>query len=136
MANYKKLFIDHLENMGVKYTDRDEHLVTVSYSGDNIQSIKFHVAFDKDGDGMVQIYGWDIGNFGGDKTDKGIEVCNEMNKKYRWVKFYLDNDNDVCVSTDSYICEANAGSVCLNLVRRMINIVDEAYPSFMRALWA
>lgn len=136
MANYKKLFIDYLESKGIKYTDRDEHLVTVSYSGDNIQSIKFYVAFDKDGDGMVQIYGWDIGSFDGDKTAKGIEVCNEMNKKYRWVKFYLDADNDVCVSTDSYICEANAGSVCLNLVRRMINIVDEAYPSFMRALWA
>lgn len=136
MANYKQLFIKYMEEKGIKYTDRDENHVTVSYSGDNIKSIKFHVAFDKDGEGMVQIYAWDIGNFGGDKTAKGIEVCNELNAKYRWVKFYLDSDKDVCVSTDSYICEANAGSVCLNLVRRMVNIVDEAYPSFMRALWA
>ena len=67
---------------------------------------------------------------------KGLITCNELNAKYRWVKFYLDKDKDVCVSLDAYIDEHTVGEECLNLVRRMINISDEAYPLFMKALWA
>lgn len=136
MANYKGLFTKFMEENGIKYTEKNDHHVIVSFSGKNNQAIKIHVDFNENGDGMVQLYAWDIGNFGGDKTAKGVEVCNELNAKYRWVKFYLDKDKDVCVSTDSYICEDNAAYVCLSLVRRMVSIADEAYPTFMKALWA
>ncbi len=136
MANYKKLFLNHLDAKGIKYDDRDEFHVVISYSGDNIRSIRIHVSFDKDGEGMVQLYAWDIGNFSGDKLAKGLITCNELNAKYRWVKFYLDKDKDVCVSLDAYIDEHTVGEECLNLVRRMVNISDEAYPLFMKALWA
>jgi len=136
MANYKALFLNYLDSKGIKYDDRDEFHVVVPYSGDNIRSIRIHVSFDKDGDGMIQMYAWDIGKFDGDKYAKGLIACNELNSKYRWVKFYLDRDKDVCVSLDAYIDEATVGQECLSLVRRMVNISDEAFPVFMKALYA
>ena len=136
MANYKALFLNYLDSKGIKYDDRDDFHVVVTYSGDNIRGMRIHVSFDKDGDGIIQMYAWDIGRFDGDKYAKGLITCNELNAKYRWVKFYLDKDKDVCVSMDAYIDETTVGQECLSLVRRMVNISDEAFPVFMKALYA
>ncbi|MBE6680289.1 MAG: hypothetical protein E7598_07205 [Ruminococcaceae bacterium] len=134
MANYKNLFMSHMDSEGVKYTDRDTYVVQVTYNGDNLKSIPINVFFDKDGDPIVQFKCWDIGNFKG-KEEKGIVACNEINKKYRWVKFYLDDDSDVVASIDAYISDDSCGRECLSLVRRSVSIIDDAYPTFARAMW-
>ena len=84
MANYKQLFLRYLDEKGVKYTDRDEYVVRISYSCDNLKTIPVYIFFDEDGDPMVQFKCWDIANFK-NKEAKGIFACNEMNKTYRWV---------------------------------------------------
>ena len=132
---YKKLFISHMEAEGIKYTDTDEFIVKVVYTGDNLKSIPVYVFFDKDNDPIVQLKCWNIGNFK-DKEAKGIIACNEMNAHYRWIKFYLDKDSDIVADCDAYIDAATCGKECLSLVRRMVNITDEAYPTFARAMWA
>lgn len=134
MANYKQLFLRYLDEKGVKYTDRDEYVVRISYSCDNLKTIPVYIFFDEDGDPMVQFKCWDIANFK-NKEAKGIFACNEMNKTYRWVKFYLDKDADVVASIDAYIAEYNCGEECLALVRRLVNIIDDAYPTFAKAMW-
>ena len=136
MFNYKVSFLRYLDHHGIHYDDMDEHTVIVPYSGDNIKNMHIHVSFDEDGEGIVQLYAWDIGSFSGDKYAKGLIICNELNTKYRWVKFYIDSDKDVCVSTDAYIDPETVGEECLKLIRRMINITDKAYPIFMKALWS
>ena len=35
MANYKRLFMREMDMKGIRYEDRDEFLVKVTYSGDN-----------------------------------------------------------------------------------------------------
>ena len=135
MANYKSMFMRYMDVNGIKYVDRDEFVVKVTYSGDNLKSIPVFVFFDKDGDPMVQFKCWEIANFKG-KEGQGIFACNEMNKEYRWVKFFLDEDADIIASVDAYIDYASCGEECMNLVRRVVNITDEAYPTFARALWA
>ena len=69
------------------------------------------------------------------KEAAGIIKCNELNNHYRWVTFYIDDDADVITQIDSYVDEENCGSVCLSLVRRMVNIIDETYPDIMRTIW-
>lgn len=135
MANYKELFIAHMDAKGVKYMDKGENVVRVAYSGDNLQSIPVFVFFDKDGDPMVQFKCWEIANFNG-AVDAGIRACNALNAKYRWVKFYLDKDNDVICECDAYIDVGTCGSECLSLVQRVVNIADDAYPDLMRARYA
>lgn len=135
MASYKELFMRYMDQEGIKYVDRDEFLVKVTYTGDNLKSIPVYVFFDKDGDPIVQFKCWDIANFK-DKEGKGIFACNIANKTYRWVKFYLDDDSDVVASIDAYIDASTCGRECMSLVRRVVNITDEVYPDFARAMWS
>ena len=37
---------------------------------------------------------------------------------------------------DAILDMANVGEECIELVARMVRVVDEAYPSFMRAIYA
>jgi len=134
MANYKQLFMRYMDQEGIKYTDTDDYVVKVVYTGDNLKSIPVFVFFDKDGDPLVQLKCWEIANFK-NKEAKAMIACNQMNKEWRWIKFYLDDDADIIAGCDAYIDEATCGSECLSLVRRMVNIVDDAYPTFGKALW-
>lgn len=132
---YKTLFMRKMDAKGIRYEDRDEFVVKITYSGDNLQSIPVFVFFDKDGDPMVQVKCWNIANFKG-KEQKGINACNQLNAEYRWVKFYLDDDADIVASIDAYIDEETGGDECIKLVNRVVNITDDAYPTFGKALWA
>ena len=134
MANFKQDFMRYMDAQGVKYTDTAEFRVRVAYTGENLKSIPVYVTFDSDGDNLVQFHCWEIANFK-DKLSDGIFACNFLNAKYRWGKFYIDDDGDVVCSTDAYL-GADCGSECLSLVHRVVNITDQAYPVFMKALYS
>ncbi len=135
MANYKQLFTEYMDAKGIKYEEVNEFAVRVVYNCENIKALPVYVLFDKDGDAMVQFKSWDIANFK-NRVDEGIKVCHTLNAKYRWVKYYLDSDSDVVCTCDAYVDENTCGPVCLALVNRVVNISDEAYPDFMRALYS
>ena len=135
MANYKQIFLNYLDEKGVKYTDQDEHRLSISVSGKNHKNIVIHVNFDKEGDGIVRLCSWEIANFK-DKFAAGIMACNEMNAQWRWVKFYIDEDMDVMCEMDARIDEATCASECFELTLRVYDIIDKAYPTFMKALWS
>ena len=73
--------------------------------------------------------------------EKGIEICNSLNCEYRWLRFYVDDDCDVVVSIDavlgedSYLDDA-CGEMCMFYLKRVISILDEAYPQIAKARWA
>ncbi|MBR5774415.1 MAG: YbjN domain-containing protein [Clostridia bacterium] len=135
MADYKSIFMSYLDQEGIKYTDRSEFVVKVVYSGDNLNTIPIYVFFDEDRDPIVQLQCWEIINFKG-KIGRAVEACNTLNNEYRWIKFRVDNDADIVASIDAYIDAETGGPECLNLVRRIVNIVDDAYPTLAKALWA
>ena len=64
-----------------------------------------------------------------------LEECNSLNGEYRWVKFYIDGDGDIAVSMDAVVDIDTVGAECIQLVNRMVNIYDDAYPRLMRAIW-
>ena len=134
MANYKNLFMRFMDRNNIKYTDVKENVVKVVYTGDNLKTIPVFVFFDADGDPIVSFKCWEIANFKDEKMAGGIVACNQLNNKYRWVKFYLDDDCDVVAQIDAYIDEETCGNECTSLVKRMVNIVDEGYPTFMLSL--
>ncbi len=133
MANYKKIFMKHMDSKCVRYTDVDDKVVRVAYNGENIESVAVYVSFDSKGEGKVQLSCWDIANFKG-KLAQGLIICNTLNDQYRWVKFYLDDDHDVVCECDAYINDLTCGSICLALVNAIVSIVDDSYPSIANAL--
>ena len=135
MNIYKQEFINTLDAKGVKYTDVDSETVKITYNTDNAPSVSVLVIFDEDGKNFVQFISFEIAKFAKNK-EAGVAACNQANADYRWVKFYLDKDTDLTCDMDAYVYEDTCGEVCLSLVKRMVNIIDDNYPMFMKALWS
>ena len=134
--DYKREFIRTLDREGLKYTDVGEFHVKLAYTADNTNNIEISVIFDEDGNGLVALRCWSFGKCPNGKRAALLEACNQLNTEYRWVKFYIDNDQDVSAALDAVIDIDTVGDECVQLVRRMVNIYDDAYPILMRACWA
>lgn len=135
MADYKKLALAYLDEKGIKYTIMEKGAVRIGFSGDNMDSIRQYLFFDEDGEPLLQTRCWDIAKFKESKRADGNMLCNDLNREYRWVRFTIDDDGDVNVVADCYMTADSAGPITFNIVNRMVNIIDDVYPRFMKALW-
>ncbi len=136
MQQYASEFARVMDAEGIKYTVRDERVINISYSGTNLPSISIFAFFDKDGEPYVQFYSADILSFKGADLNKAYQVCNALNADYRWVKFYVDNDSDICATLDATLDLVSSGEECVELLGRIVSIIDEAYPQIAKARWA
>lgn len=68
--------------------------------------------------------------------DAMLKACNEANKQFRWIKFYVSDNQEVMAEDDAVLDMASVGEECIELVARMVRVVDEAYPKFMKAIYA
>lgn len=135
MQSYAKVFCEYMDNNGIRYTVQKENVIKVVYNGDNLETIPVYVIFDEDNDPLVSFKCWDIANFK-NKEAEALVVCNSLNCEWRWVKFRLDSDKDIVASIDAIIDLNTCGKECLSLVKRVVNIVDDAYPEIAKAKWA
>ena len=71
-----------------------------------------------------------------DKIIDVILVCNELNAKFKWVKFYVDSDHDLMLEDDAILTAENAAEEVFELMLRMIKICDDAKPAIMKAIYA
>lgn len=136
MSDYKSACLRYFDQQGIKYTEDNEGAVSVKYNGKNLRTVNILVFFDKDGDNDVHLACWEIASFHGDKYAAGLVACNALNGKYRWVSFFLDDDEDVQAAMDAIVDSQTVGEECLQLVKRMVGIIDGAYPELMKALYA
>ena len=70
-----------------------------------------------------------------EKRPQVLEAINECNRKFRFLKFVIDKDNDVNVEADIPLRVTNVGPVAVELTIRIMKILDEAYPIFMKCIW-
>lgn len=98
------------------------------------KSIDVLIFVDEDG-GSVHVQTEPIVHVPDNRLAQLLVACNTLNKQYRWLKFYIDDENDVMVNIDAVIDSVTAGDECMELAIRTINIVDSAYPTLMQALW-
>jgi hypothetical protein len=65
------------------------------------------------------------------------KVVNECNDTYNYEKFVLiEKHSQICVRDDAVIQLDSCGEECYELMMRMAMVVDDAYPKFMKAIWA
>ena len=133
-------FESTLQQRGLKYERReglDRPAFVLNFGGGDFQysHVAIHVIFDSNGE-SAQFITSPIVSVSADKTASLLLACNKMNCRFRWVKFYLDEDNDLVANADVLIDEYTAGEECAGIVTRIASIVDDAYPEFMRAMWA
>ena len=92
MANFKAQYLRYMDAHNIKYTTIND-IVSVTYTGSKSQSITILVAFDSGGANLAEFACYSIGTCTGDeKYANAIVLCNEMNKKFRWINFFVDDD--------------------------------------------
>ena len=130
----------HLEEKDVRYdyyerTESRNEAIKVSYRGDNAESVSVIIFFDEDGE-SINAKSFSIAKVPSAKLMDIYVLLNEINHEYRWVKFYVDSDDEVTVSGDAIINETTAGEECLEIIHRYVGIIDEVYPRIMKVIWA
>ncbi len=136
MNDAAKRFVDYLDDKGIKYdTDEIEEnsVVKVGYNLENT-TVKATIFFSDDNKHLAMRC-FNIVQVPKDKLANILVACNKTNREYRWVKFVINDEMEVNAQTDAIIGENSSGDV-FELMYRILGIVDEVYPSFMKAIWA
>ncbi len=136
MQEYAQEFARVMDAEGIKYTVHDDHVINVSYTGENLKNISIYVFFDKEGSNHVQFYCGDIADFSSKEEVVALQVCNELNAEFRWVKFYVNKDKEVVATLDATLDITSSGDECVELLGRVVSIVDESFPKIAKARWA
>lgn len=115
----------------------DRPMFIVNFGGGDFKfnHIRVNVLFDADGE-SVQLVTSTIVSIPMEKTAQALICCNSCNLRFRWVKFYIDDDNDLIAETDGIIAGDTVGDECLELLYRTVSICDDCYGDFMKAVWA
>ena len=129
-----------LTERGLRFEHVDKYdnpMIALSFGGGDFSytHVVIHLVFDLDGE-SAQVVTSPIANTPADKTAKMLLALNGCNHKFRWVKFYLDEDNDVIANGDVMFDEQNAAEACIELIMRTASIIDDAYADIMKAIWA
>ena len=101
----------------------------------NIGHMEITASFDVDRPGDVQFCVSHLGKFTKNKQTVGMATCNALNEKYRWVNFHINSDNEGCARCDSILYGSSADKEFLKMLACIVQIVDDAYPDLMDALY-
>lgn len=91
----------------------------------------------KEDSSRVHIQGINFISVPSDKYDCLYKTINECNAKYYHEKFILDTEHgQIVVEDDDLIQLDTCGEECFELMIRMVQTVEKAYPLFMKAMYA
>lgn len=131
-------FTTTLDGLDIRYTEVENSkvpTVRIGYNMQNMDHLDVFFWFDEDGETLHFGTGV-IAHVPEDKTAAALTAINAANVNYRWLTFFLDKDNDIVASGDAIVVPDVVGANCHELLNRTLSITDEAYKSFMKAIWA
>ena len=128
-------FMNYCDRNGIVYTYQginqttNREQVRTSWRGDNISSLTVNLFFDSDLE-AVRLYAWNIIDYNSYNYSSLLEVVNNLNAQFFWVKFYCDtSDNSVTGEISIPVRTGNAGELAFDALSWMVSIIDDAYPS-------
>lgn len=133
MLTCAQIFADFLENEGMHFDVRecDDGDVVVRFPYDGKTA---HVLFSGD-DGEYVAISVIYENVPEEKFMDLVVVCNELNSRYKWVKFYVDEDRDLMLRNDAIVSTENAASETMELMARVLKIGGDIKPIVMKAIY-
>ncbi len=135
MIDSAQMYIAKLKAEELKYTTRDLP------DGSIVVSVMFnmvftHAIFQSNDNGKHVAFRTQLESVPAEKVNDMLVVCNSLNMRYRWLKFYLDKDNDIMVEDDAIVSPETAGEECFELLIRTAGIIKEVKPFIMKAIYA
>jgi len=110
-----------------KFETEDSSAIQLTFNGHNVEGAKIRF-FSTDNEADVAMFAFNIIHCPVGGEFKLLTTLNQLNKHYRYVKFYLDAENDVCVSFDLLLATPNVGYACYEIAMRAMRVIDAAYP--------
>ena len=95
-------------------------------------SVKF---ISNDDDNDFEVRAFSLAHVPDEKLSGALKLVNEQNRKYRFVKFVIDNDGDINLEYDMPMKSTSIGPCAAEMFIRFMKIIDEALPDFMRFIW-
>ena len=144
MQNYKQkekctmllsaqLFIEDLKRKDLKFDIKElsggETLVNFPFDGKMT-----NIVFSGEDGKYVSMY-TNFESIPADKVADLYVVCNQLNATYKWLKFYVDKDNDLMVEDDAIVSPESAADECFELILRRANVLKDVKPVIMRAIY-
>ncbi len=136
-AEQQERFERALTEEDLKFEHEDDQVTSLCFGGGDFSypHLRVLVIFDEDGEG-VHLISTRFVQIPEGRADVVMRICNACNKRFRWIRFFIDNDGDLVCDADAVITEESCAKVCTELTWHMASIMDRAYPEFMKALWA
>ncbi len=132
MNTCAELFIANLKSKDLTFQVKemdDETLVAFPYNGR-----KTNVIFGGEDGEHVQLMTL-IESVPEEKFVDVVLACNQLNARFRYVKFAVDKDNDLMVFTDAILDPSSADEECFELLVRSLKLIDEAKKPLMNAIY-
>ena len=92
---------------------------------------------DDDNDVRIVLFGL-VRDVAEEKHAEMLKAINECNNKFRYIKFILDSDNDVNLEYDLPLRtdDCCVGEVACEAFLRIMKVVEDCYPVFMKVIWS
>jgi hypothetical protein len=133
-AKMFKSYMDAKEMKCKIVDDEEERVIKAAWTLENTD-MEIIFTFGEDNHD-VHMQGYNFLRVSENNFDKMLSAVNECNAKYRWVKFTLDQKHgQIIAEEDAVISLDTCAEDTFELMIRMTQIVDEAYPIFMKAMW-
>ncbi|MBR5095031.1 MAG: YbjN domain-containing protein [Oscillospiraceae bacterium] len=133
------LIATEFRNNGLKFATRELQnfsFLEAGFNGKNCSVTLRFISTDNDND--VKVLSEDFVKFPEGARERGFRLLNAMNRKYKYVKFTMDEkDGGVSAQFDFplRLADAQVGPVAVEIALRFAKIVDDSYPEFMQGIW-
>ena len=139
MANMlTKLAAAYFDTKGIKYDlrgDNEEAIVT-GFRLDNKESQRIVVVFYPEENESCSIKVYEVVKVPKEKIGDVLIALNHLNNQFRWIKFSLDEEDlTVNAADDCVLTPETCGEEVYRCCMQMVSIIDEAYPTIMKAMW-
>ena len=137
MNTYLNMTKIALEEKGILYNEFNERTIGVGFTNGDGSHLNFSFQFDnQETDCEEKANHLHVSTFIENcnmrsKYSQALMLCNNLNQEYRWAKFYVDKDYDVACDADAILSDDAAGDECIELMFRLMTIIDEVIPRVM-----
>ncbi len=105
--------------------------------GTGFEGSKMDMYFAFEEDSNVHITGLNFIEIPEGRIEQMYKVVNEANDKFAYIKFTVDEEHRQIIARDDAVIQLDScGGECLELSFRMVKVVESAYPTFMKSIWA
>lgn len=134
MLTCAELFKNFLDDKNLNYDYRE------------LENDNCLISFPHDGEKFMFVFTGDDGEYlslrmfpekvPDEKYADVLLACNLLNAKYKYVKFYIDDDNEIALEDDAILRVEAAADEAFELLCTMIDIYGKAKPVLMKAIYA